>query len=681
MRTLPLLPARAFASASLAILAMIAAPAAAFPKESSPPLVTLQPDPPPDVMPYFRDWAKENAPQLTRDQIIARLRAAIKYVFVIYNENESFDHYFGTFPGANGLYSDGRHPRAAKDTPGFTQTYKRSASGETVAVEPFRIGLEENADATDSVDHSRIGLLHKLHIAKHQAAMDQFARGEYERYAVRGGAGNEATGTQLARLVMSYIDCDTIPFLWQYASRFVLFDNMFATVLAPSTPNAIAIIAGQSGETQWVRSAASGKSQLESNPLGVAAEMPLTGDPEPFYGSQFDSAQAERQPAGRREHYERNEIAQSLGFASLPLTLLGREVKAAMRQAGAGEDLAGIEQDIEFIARLNGTPAAWRWYEEGYGREPTDQGRASHEGFVSHHEAPQYFGYLANNPALRGNFRSLGDFFTDIANKSLPPEGGVFFIRGGYLNIHGDEPYVHPATSAAKANKIREKMKGDDGHPGYSTQQISEAMNARVINAIASDEEIWKQSVIIITYDESDGFYDHVPPRILSYGPDGLPLSRGPRVPVIVISPYVRVHAVSHAEGDHNAVIQTVNAIFGLPALASLPAEAQALAAGRAPAFNGPGGFEQRYLGPRDLNAPITDDLLSAFDPERLLGLVPPLHGNYAMIPEETVNSFPHYGGQGCAALGMTPEDRRQGIKTAVPPGFNALPLTFPSGN
>ena len=127
-------------------------------------------------------------------------------------------------------------------------------------------------------------------------------------------------------------------------------------------------------------------------------------------------------------------------------------------------------------------------------------------------------------------------------------------------------------------------------------------MAARVINAIAANKDIWEHSAIIITYDESDGFYDHVPPRILSYGPDGLPLARGIRIPLMLISPYARVHAVSHAEGDHNAVIETINALFGLPALASLPDEKQALAAGDSPKFNafGPPGFEQNYLGPRD---------------------------------------------------------------------------------
>jgi hypothetical protein len=54
---------------------------------------------------------------------------------------------------------------------------------------------------------------------------------------------------------------------------------------------------------------------------------------------------------------------------------------------------------------------------------------------------------------------------------------------------------------------------------------LSEALTARVINAVASNPDIWKQSVIIPRYDESDGFYDHVPPRILSYGEkNGIPI-------------------------------------------------------------------------------------------------------------------------------------------------------------
>ena len=65
-------------------------------------------------------------------------------------------------------------------------------------------------------------------------------------------------------------------------------------------------------------------------------------------------------------------------------------------------------------------------------------------------------------------------------------------------------------------------------------------MNARVINAIASNPKIWAESAIVLTYDEFDGLYDHVPPQILSYGPDSLPLARGVRIPLLLISPFAR---------------------------------------------------------------------------------------------------------------------------------------------
>ena len=45
------------------------------------------------------------------------------------------------------------------------------------------------------------------------------------------------------------------------------------------------------------------------------------------------------------------------------------------------------------------------------------------------------------------------------------------------------------------------------------------------------------------------------------------------------------------------------------------------------------------------------------------------------------IETLPHYGGEGCRAIGVTPEDRRQGIVTAIPPGFNTLPSTLPRYN
>ena len=199
-----------------------------------------------------------------------------------------------------------------------------------------------------------------------------------------------------------------------------------------------------------------------------------------------------------------------------------------------------------------------------------------------------------------------------------------------------------------------------------------------------------RQSAIIVTYDESDGQYDHVPPRILSYGPDGLPLARGVRIPLLLISPYARAGAVSHAEGDHNSVIETINAIFNLPALSSLPEEKAALTAGNSATFNqwaaqfGPADFQQMYLGPRDTNSPITDSLLSGFSTLRLQGQKPPLPPTYAIIPQEKIWALPHYGTNGCATIGVTPTDANlpqkiPGKGTSDP--FNTLPSTLPAYN
>ncbi|HEX4767105.1 MAG TPA: alkaline phosphatase family protein [Lichenihabitans sp.] len=658
------------------------------PTPTPPALVHLQPDPGADIAPYVVDPARD--PQVSRDAMIAALRKKVKYVFVVFNENHSFDNEFGTFPGANGLFSDGLAPRDPDHTPGFVQHYK-DHTGTELTLTPFRIGPEQNSTFIDSVDHSHKGLARKLALKDGSPTMAGFAEDEFGRFIASGGPKSAALATQYARLVMSYVDCDTIPFLWRYASRFTLFDNIFATEDTPSTPNAIAMIAGQSGETQWVKHGAEGKSYAAGENHGKTQGPPIVNDPQPFYGSQFDSTAAGRKPAGGiGEYYANTNIASNLTFATVPLTLAGRDAaKIAKEDFNADFDLPDVKQDIPFITSKGGTPVAWRWYQEGYDHEPTDgEGAASHDSYVSHHSAPQYFGYLSNNPTYHSNMRGLGDFFRDMQSGDIPADGGVLYIRGGFEAVSKQHPpiqnpnYPDPVgLTPSEIATINSNKGGDDDHPGYSDRQLSEGMAARVINAIAAKPEIWSQSAIIITYDESDGFYDHVPPRVLSYGPDQLPLARGIRVPMIVVSPYARAHAVSRAEGDHNAVIETISAIFDLPSLASLPDEAQALLKGEDAAFNGPNGFVQHYLGPRDINSPITDDLLSAFEPKRLTGDMPPLPADYAAIPAADVETLPHYGGKGCQAIGIVPEDRHQGIETKVAPGFNSLPITFPAYN
>ena len=118
-----------------------------------------------------------------------------------------------------------------------------------------------------------------------------------------------------AQLVMSYIDCDTIPFFWSYAKNFTIFDHIFATEDTPSTPNAIAMIAGQAGETQWVKHGTDGKGYTAGENRGTTQGPPFVNDPQPFYGSQFDTTAANRQPAGSRDGYKNSNIASNMTFA------------------------------------------------------------------------------------------------------------------------------------------------------------------------------------------------------------------------------------------------------------------------------------------------------------------------------------------------------------------------------
>ncbi|HTR17232.1 MAG TPA: alkaline phosphatase family protein [Acetobacteraceae bacterium] len=616
-------------------------------------------------------WAA-STPQLTGPEKLALLQQKVKYVFVLYQENRSFDHYFGTFPGANGLFS-----KPASATPGFNQLIV-DTDGTTKTISPFLIPQTvTTASGTrvplypadiDSVDHSHAGIDNSLNVdANNVAHNDRYAlNAEGLTTSSAGAIISKSTGQapasaptlaqkQKAELTISHVDCDTVPFLWNYARQFALFDNFHQTEIGPSTPNAIALIAGQSGETQWAR-----------HP-GTASV--ITGDQGPYAGSKRDTA-AVRPPYGRDANPAKPAANQT--YASLPLTLLGNTIKSVVTadQDPAG-DLSDVADDITAISETSHGAVNWRWYQEGYDHEPADTGgTASHSGYIVHHEGPQYFGYIADNTKEQANLRGLNDFFTDISAASLPSAGGVFYVRGGYQNIRGLKP--------ADPNKtVQANFLGDDDHPGYSDAQISEALVAREVNAIA-DSPYWSQSVIIITYDETDGLYDHGALRIRSRDANGAPLAGGPRIPALVISPYAASGKIVHDYSEHSSVIKFINALFDVRALGSLPDEV----VGRR---NGLTKLGQANLIPGDV-IPDIGDLLGAFDDGRLSGTTPVLPASAATIPDSVVNTLPHYNGQGCKALGITPTDYVNGQLIDPPPAdFNPRPSSTPglptSGN
>src|ERR1035438_8144974 len=254
--------------------------------------------------------------------------------------------------------------------------------------------------------------------------------------------------------------------------------------------------------------------------------------------------------------------------------------------------------------------------------------------------------------------KGLGDFFTALNATALPGtgSGGVYYVRGGYGNLDGLIPRSpSPAVVAA--------YQGNDDHPGYSDAQISEALLGDTINKIASSP-YWPQSAIIITYDETDGLYDHTIPNIRSFDPSGTALSQGPRIPAIVISPFGVVHGISHEATEHGSVIRFIDELFNLTPLGDLPDESGARALGLQT-------YGQRYLGPTDANVPGVGDMFSGFDNGRLTGLTPVLAPSWETIPSSYF-SLPHYGGQGCRILGITPTDYGVGgLLDPAPQDFN----------
>ena len=587
-------------------------------------------------------------------QTLTLLRQHVRYVFVLYQENRSFDSYFGTFPGADGLFS-----QPSRQTPGFRQAIVNT-DGSTSTIEPFRIGPHEYASDTDDVDHSHALLAEKMDVQNGRAQMDRFALTEEAKYT--HGGKPSLMAKQFGELTMAYEDGDTIPFLWYYAHRFVLFDHIFQTMVGPSTPGNLSIIAAQSGQTQ----AALHPDQVFQGKGGSPGE-PVVNDDDPFWGSPQDTS-ASKAPVNPHD-FPGYPVQRNQTYATLPLSFSGGQAQnITQSDSDPLGDLGDVADDVAYLTHQKKSSVPWAWFEEGYDKEPTDGGAdptdatGLHASYITHHNGPQYFGYIANNPKLRAHLLGLGDFFQSVQSETLPSQGGVYYIKGGYRNIVGLKP-------ADPDPAVQKNFLGDDDHPGYSDAQISEALIARAVNAIAHSR-YWSQCAIIITWDDSEGDYDHVPPPVHSVGPDGAVLTDGPRVPLLLISPYARTHTVDHDSGDQGSVVKFVDAVFNLTPLAKLPDEQKGRDLGKKE-------FHQANWGPDDALTPGVCDLVSAFDPERLEGKLAPLAPSYVLIPENVVNVLPQVSGWGLKTLGIVPTDR--GRKNPIPPDFNPRPKTNPT--
>ncbi len=645
------------------------------------------------------NWDGKYGHETSLQAKIDLLRQKVRYVFVIFHENQSFDHYFGTYPGANGLFEAPEGFTPANRTPSFNQRYL-DTSLNVQTISPFlmpqavtRNGAVVPVYPADyiSVDHSHQGIANSLDVdsatgvsANDRYALDQEGLTTDPSGAIVTSKGVAPTSITLAQKQkaeddIAHIDCDTIPFMWSWAKNFVLFDNFHQTIVGPSTPNAIALIAGQTGVTQWALHPNEGATTAYPNPsfpnpLGAKyssavmpsdsnAYVPVIGDAGPFPGSNLDASSV-KPPY----NFDENPASPALNltFASQPLSFMGSKIENIIKSdPNPAADLLDVQSDIKEIARFN-APVNWGWYQQGFNSHdepdpyekpgsPTNPASTvpPNSGYVLHHNAPQYFAYLADNPeVLNTNLHGARDFLDAIDGRTLPSDGGVFYLRGGYDNNQG-------MKSLDPTPAVQNAFLGNDDHASYSDQQITEAFAAQAISEIANSP-YWSQSAIIVTYDETDGLYDHVSPTKRSTFADGSILEAGPRVPTIVISPYAAAGTISHRYSEHGSVIKFINELKGLVPLAELPDEQRGRALGKA-------NLGQNNLEPSDDPDNNVGDLTEAFDDARLKGEQAPIPASAAIFTSAQIQTLPHlatanyspngYTNGACAAIGILPTD------------------------
>jgi phospholipase C len=444
------------------------------------------------------------------------MRKNIKYIFVIVQENHSFDNYFGTFPGAENLGT------ALAKSHGYTQYDEIAKKKQTV----FKI---TDPDIL-APDQDRYVLEKKMDGTRMNEFLSQ------EEKADLGYGSDAEDARQYGLTTMAVYDCDTIPYLWMYAKNFTLLDHYFQADTGPSTPGNVAIIAAQTGISEERRFPS-----LKENPK-TEIGVPVTGDADPFDGPY----------TSKSSQYE---IPQS--YASLPLLLGG--AAAAKEAAVKGK----IAEDIDAVDNSGAAAIGWRWFQEGF---VNGSGPVAKQGYEAHHNAPQYFDYLRKNDVYWSHEGTVKEALSAIEGGTLG-SSGVFYIKGSADNEFGWKP-------ANKNHVIQANYKGDDDHPGTgdSDHAVAEAFVATFVNAIANSK-YWDQSAIIVTWDDDGGFFDHVPPLRFEQCSDGYPCGDGPRLPFIVVSPYANSGAIMHDYSDGASISRFIELVLGLPTLASLPDE------------------------------------------------------------------------------------------------------------
>jgi phospholipase C len=469
---------------------------------------------------------------------MAQTATPVKHLVVIFDENVSFDHYFGTYPIA--LNPPHETPfRALPGTPqvnGLTQAllernpnFLNVKVNQSYATNPFRLGPAQAATADQNHGYT------EEQRAFNSGLMDSFpeftglpapADQKFPPGSMAGAPPQYVHQTK--GLVMAYFDGNTVTALWNYAQRYALSDNSYASTFGQSTQGAIELISGQTnGVTDQINAA----SFVVEGGNGTYTEVD-DGDP---IGDKCSN------PAWGQLRYTGNNIGQMLSKHGV-----------SWGWFEAGFDLTRTN--------TNGTTGCQRsTYSKITLQSPTD--------YIPHHEPFQYYLPTANLLHVRpSSVQTIGKN-SDRANHQYDAEDFFAAVRAGNF----------PAVNFLKAPGYQ------DGHAGYSDPLNEQAWIVKVINFLERRPE-WKDTAVIVAYDDSDGWYDHqmgpivnqssskadglTGPEQCGDGTTALPgpatghaqgrCGYGPRLPMLVISPFAKRNYVDHSLTDQTSVLHFI---------------------------------------------------------------------------------------------------------------------------
>jgi phospholipase C len=455
-------------------------------------------------------------------KVVAPTSSPIKHVVVLFDENESFDHYFGTYPYA--ANTDGTTFKAKPGTPKVNGLYNKiTSSGPTGPL------LTANANQYNPkrLTHSQALTCDQNHAyTPEQQAFDGGKMDKFVEYTETDTCTGQPILFGEPGLVMDYFDGNTVTGLWNYAQNYAMSDNNYDTQFGPSTPGALNVISGNTGGGYAVNPTTGAKTTAPTsvsalNSKGVGS---IYGDLDPAYDDCSDSSHTSTSPVG----------------------------------VETGKNIGDL---------LNAKHVTWGWFQGGFAPTSTNAAGyavcgATHDNiggiaaadYSPHHNPFEYYKSTANPKHLAPSSEAMiGQ--TDQANHQYDLSDFATTLKDGNM----------PAVSYLKAAEYQ------DAHPGYSDPLDEQNFLVNTVNEI-EQSKYWKSTAIVITYDDSDGWYDHVDgPRpngshdattdqvVCTNTPTRLGsindrCGYGPRLPLVVISPYTKSNYVSHNVTDQSSV-------------------------------------------------------------------------------------------------------------------------------